>query len=174
MHGVKRLDLIISILAFAVTVVCAIIYGWEATDLIWASWISSLCVGYALSLVSLGSLLHLRGQYKEARTGCAVLILAFFLPLWTFFYLVVLAETLHGMFPLAGEAFHLIAVLRTSARHYWPFLVVSLLSGLSDLGSYWNLAARLSKRGNYPVPLFGPILTLGRMLIFIYLLYFLV
>ena len=40
-------DLALDLLAFAGTVACATIFRWEARDVIWGLWISSLTVGYA-------------------------------------------------------------------------------------------------------------------------------
>jgi hypothetical protein len=40
-------DLALDLLAFAETVACATVFRWQARDVIWGLWISSLTVGYA-------------------------------------------------------------------------------------------------------------------------------
>jgi hypothetical protein len=90
-------DLALDLFAFAGTVACAIIFRWEARDVIWGLWISSLTVG----------MFHL-----------------------------VHAVFLNGFFPLveSSDGFpHFLGMVGKSAAAFWPLIVASFLSRLSDI-----------------------------------------
>ena len=50
---ISQADLIVDVTAFGVTVLLAIALHWQAKDLIWGLWISSLCVGYTHIVMSM-------------------------------------------------------------------------------------------------------------------------
>ena len=46
-----RKELLIDLATFAGTVVVAVVQGWKAADIVWASWIASLLIGLSFFLV---------------------------------------------------------------------------------------------------------------------------
>lgn len=62
-------DLVMCIGAFALTVAFAIFWKWQATDLIWGLWLSSLCVGFVLIVAPIvSSVFRSRGTVHSGRT----------------------------------------------------------------------------------------------------------
>ena len=45
-----RKELLIDLAAFAATVAAAVVQGWKAADIVWASWVTSLLTGLSFHL----------------------------------------------------------------------------------------------------------------------------
>ena len=52
----NKRDLLPELVAFVVTFISAIVFRWDARDIIWGLWISSLCVGYAFIVAARSSI----------------------------------------------------------------------------------------------------------------------
>ncbi|MCK4409460.1 MAG: hypothetical protein KAW67_05215 [Candidatus Eisenbacteria sp.] len=135
-RSVGRRDLALDVFAFAGTVACATIFRWEAQDVIWGLWVSSLTVGYAtiVSNVVRGVRDVLRG-YKVLAVVGGLGALAFFTVHFGMFHFVH-AVFLSGFFPLveSGEgSFDSLSTVAQSAASFWPLIVASFLSRLSDI-----------------------------------------
>ncbi|MCK4679795.1 hypothetical protein KAT82_01610 [bacterium] len=129
-------DLALDLFAFAGTVACAIIFRWEARDVIWGLWISSLTVGYA-TIVSnvVRGVRGVLGNYKAVALVGGIGTLAFFTVHFGMFHLVH-AVFLNGFFPLveSSDGFpHFLGMVGKSAAAFWPLIVASFLSRLSDI-----------------------------------------
>jgi len=129
-------DLALDLFAFAGTVACATIFRWEARDVIWGLWISSLTVGYA-TIVSnvVRGVRGVLGGYRALAILGGLGALAFFTFHFGMFHFVH-AVFLNGFFPLvkSGEgALNLPSIVATSIASFWPLIVASFLSRLSDI-----------------------------------------
>ena len=166
-HGLDKWQVAIAVGLFIVTVVLALHYHWDARDLVWASWISGVVVGLGLFGLSLASFSLI--PQRSLGSGCAWVLLIFFFPVWAAFQFG-LAAVLHGLFPLAREKFDLFffSVLQTTLASYWPFVVMSMAGELNGLRSYWRLAGKMSKQGQYPVLIYGPFASAGRMFLIVF------
>jgi hypothetical protein len=129
-------DLALDLFAFAGTVACATIFRWEARDVIWGLWISSLTVGYA-TIVSnvVRGVRGVLGDYKVVAVVGGLGALAFFTFHFGMFHFVH-AVFLNGFFPLveSGDGpFNFLSTIAKSASAFWPLIVASFLSRLSDI-----------------------------------------
>ena len=129
-------DLALDLFAFAGTVACATIFRWEARDVIWGLWISSLTVGYATIVSTIvRGVRQVLGGYRVLAIIGALGALAFFSVHFGMFHFVH-AVFLNGFFPLVegSDQFpdFLGMVVRSTAL-FWPLIVASLLSRLSDV-----------------------------------------
>jgi len=134
--AVGRRDLALDLFAFAGTVACAIVFRWEARDVIWGLWISSLTVGYA-TIVSnvVRGVRGVLGDYKLVAVVGGLGTLAFFTFHFGMFHFVH-AVFLNGFFPLveSSDGFpHFLGMVAKSAAAFWPLIVASFLSRLSDI-----------------------------------------
>jgi len=134
-EGARR-DLTLDLFAFAGTVAVALVFRWQARDLIWGLWVSSLTVGYATIVSTI---------YRGARTvagGHAVLALigglgalAFFTFHFGMFHFVH-GVFLNAFFPILdadGGFASLPGMLTRSAVAYWPLILASFISRFSDI-----------------------------------------
>ncbi len=129
-------DIALDLFAFAGTVACATIFRWEARDVIWGLWISSLTVGYA-TIVSnvVRGVRGVLGDYKIVAVVGGLGALAFFTFHFGMFHFVH-AVFLNGFFPLveSSDGFpHFLSMVAKSAAAFWPLIVASFLSRLSDI-----------------------------------------
>ena len=131
-----RRDLALDLFAFAGTVACAMLFRWEARDVIWGLWISSLTVGYATIVSTIvRGVRHVLGGYKALAIVGALGALAFFTVHFGMFHFVH-AVFLNGFFPLIeeGDGFpNLLALVARSIASFWPLIIASFLSRLSDI-----------------------------------------
>jgi len=129
-------DLALDLFAFAGTVACATIFRWEARDVIWGLWISSLTVGYATIVSNIvRGVRGVLGGYKVLAVFGGLGALAFFTFHFGMFHLVH-AVFLSGFFPLAESGdgpFNFPSTIATSASAFWPLIVASFVSRLSDI-----------------------------------------
>ncbi|MCK4916585.1 MAG: hypothetical protein KAS89_10445, partial [Candidatus Eisenbacteria sp.] len=121
---------------FAGTVACATVFRWEARDVIWGLWISSLTVGYA-TIVSnvVRGVRDVGGRHRIIAAVGAAGTLAFFTVHFGMFHFVH-AVFLNGFFPLveSGDGFpDFLGMVVESARSFWPLIVASFLSRLSNI-----------------------------------------
>ncbi len=134
--AVGRRDLALDLLAFAGTVACATVFRWQARDVIWGLWISSLTVGYA-TIVSnvVRGVRDVLGNYRVVALIGGIGALAFFTFHFGMFHFVH-AVFLSGFFPLGGSVdgpFDFLHIVATSTASFWPLIVASFLSRLSDI-----------------------------------------
>ena len=135
-QAVGRRDLALDLFAFAGTVACATIFRWEARDVIWGFWISSLTVGYA-TIVSnvLRGVRDVLGNYKALALVGGIGTLAFFTIHFGMFHFVH-AVFLNGFFPFveSSDGFpHFLGMVAKSTAAFWPLIVASFLSRLPDI-----------------------------------------
>ena len=129
-------DLALDLFAFAGTVACATIFRWEARDVIWGLWISSLTVGYA-TIVSnvVRGVRGVLGNHRAVALVGGIGTLAFFTVHFGMFHFVH-AVFLNGFFPLveSSDGFpHFLSMVAKSAAAFWPLIVASFLSRLPDI-----------------------------------------
>ena len=131
-----RRDLALDLFAFAGTVACAMLFRWEARDVIWGLWISSLTVGYATIVSTIvRGVRQVLGRYRVLAIVGALGALAFFTVHFGMFHFVH-AVFLNGFFPLIeeGDGFpNLLALVARSIASFWPLIIASFLSRLSDI-----------------------------------------
>jgi len=131
-----RRDLALDLFAFAGTVAVATFFRWEARDVIWGLWISSLTVGYA-TIVSnvVRGVRQVVGGYRALAVVGGVGTLAFFTFHFGMFHFVH-AVFLNGFFPLveSGDGFpNILGMAARALASFWPLVVASFLSRLSDI-----------------------------------------
>jgi hypothetical protein len=131
-----RRDLALDLFAFAGTVACATIFRWEARDVIWGLWISSLTVGYAtiVSTVVRG-VRQVAGGFRFLAVVGGLGTLAFFTFHFGMFHFVH-AVFLNGFFPLVetDSGFPgLPGMVGRTLASFWPLVVASFLARLSDI-----------------------------------------
>jgi len=138
---------LLDLLAFAGGLGMAWAFGWKAKDLVWSLWLSSLVVGYAILVVSIGRSAW-RAAAKLERYGTplalgvpflgAAFLLAFFTVHFGGFHFVH-SVFLNLFFPvLDPEEFPDASLYLVVARQYWPFLVATLLAERGALLDAWN------------------------------------
>jgi len=133
-------DYVLDLLAFVGTVTWALVFHWQARDLIWSLWISSLSFGYALMFTFyITGIVKAPGLWKIGALLGGLFPLAFFTIHFGLFHLI------HGMFlnnffPLlsAPSLRHqsLLSILFTFApaalAAYWPFVLMTFVSRARD------------------------------------------
>lgn len=129
---------VLALAAFLLTVLVAILEDWQAVDIVWSMWVSSLVSGYAMILVAVAAGMR-RGPdpssgQSRSRTWPALLaaslfLLAFFSVHFLMFHYVHAAIT-HGFFPLPGvpgdETPALPGLVHVALGAYWPVVLASL------------------------------------------------
>lgn len=145
---IKASDLIREVMAFALTLAWAILFQWEARDVIWGLWISSLVVGYGFILFAivsmlwgeeervLGSRQTLPGaELLKGRIIAGLMLLAFFSVHFCMFHYGH-SFFLNLFFPLApedktysGSFFRTISIC---LKLYWPIVLSTFISRLPD------------------------------------------
>lgn len=147
----KKRDLAMDLFAFAGTVACAAVFRWRAGDVIWALWISSLCVGFTTIVLTVRrsiSTVSGRGPRVLAVIGAAAAIAFFTVHFGGFHF--VHAMILNVFFPLVEESTGssgpaaalaatdaavpgLFLLVVVTLSRYWPLVVASFLSRFTDL-----------------------------------------
>ncbi len=168
----KFADFAPDLLAFAGTVVCALLFRWQARDLIWGLWISSFTFGYLWILTALVcAVVYAPGVKKLGALFSGLFLAAFFTFHFGMFHFV------HGVFlnlffPLVPERHgppNVFLMIGTALAAYWPFVLMTFVSRVRDFP--WREAP--DEQGKV---MFQPYLNVVRMhlLIFIFApLYFL-
>jgi hypothetical protein len=121
--------MVVDVAAFGVTVLLAAALRWQAKDLIWGLWVSSLCVGYTHIVMSIvAGVRTANGVPTAAATAGGVFLLAFFTVHFGMFHFVH-SMFLNQFFPLvdSGMGFpSFAAIFKTALGSYWPFVLVNL------------------------------------------------
>ena len=134
---VRKKDMAFDVLAFLVTVVCVAVFHWQARDVIWGLWSSSLCVGYAFIVTAIvWTAYHAKGRERLRYAGGGVVLLVFFTIHFGMFHFGH-AVFLNAFFPLLAEQddFLNFAILRAALRSYWPLVLTSFVSRFQSLRS---------------------------------------
>lgn len=125
------------LIAFAFTVACAWFLRWQAKDLIWGLWTSSLCVGYSFIVFTIVSGAVRASQQLSAALAAlgALFLLAFFTVHFGMFHFVH-SVFLNAFFPLTPERGHgfpnLLDTLAIALRSYWPVVLATFVSRWHD------------------------------------------
>ncbi len=131
-------------LGFILSLVIALSLSWQARDLIWSLWLSSLVIGYIT--IVLGILGAARRGVREGTSvlvsvGQSLFLLAFFSVHFGGFHFVhsvflalffPLEPTAPGAFPLSAKMF------TTVAASYWPWLISAAIAERSSLVQSWR------------------------------------
>ena len=130
--------MIIEWVAFLLTVFCAVVFHWEAKDIIWGLWISSLCVGYAfiLRVIIAGVAIRPKEFPLPLALGGGAFLLAFFTFHFGMFHFVH-SIFLNLFFPLipgpdARNAPDVLLFATTAFKNYWPVVLANLLVKVRD------------------------------------------
>ncbi|MBM3308036.1 MAG: hypothetical protein FJY74_06905 [Candidatus Eisenbacteria bacterium] len=122
--------------AFAGVVAWAAVERWQARDVVWGLWISSLVVGYCIIVLSIVRAVrrHSSTAPRWVSVAGGVALLAFFTVHFGGFHFVH-GIFLNALFPLVGEEGRLAspAVMAGAALwSFWPLVLASLVSRLAD------------------------------------------
>jgi hypothetical protein len=125
--------------SFLFTLTCAWTFQWQATDVIWGLWISSLTVGYCYILVAIvTSVVNAESAKRSTAIGSAAFLLVFFTFHFGFFHFVH-SVFLNTFFPLHEEALsgaefnNFFSTIQITVRDYWPLIIATLVSRWQDL-----------------------------------------
>lgn len=165
LRQMRPVDFLPDLLAFAGTVLCAILFRWQAHDLIWSLWISSLTFGYAWMLTAfIRAIVVASGRMKIVATLGGLFTLAFFVLHFSMFH-AVHGEFLNEFFPLQAQlAFrpqHLTTLAPIALATYWPFILMTFVSRVRDFP--WRNAPK-----NLGALMFMPYVNVIRMHVIIF------
>lgn len=148
--------LLLDLLAFAAGLGMAWVLGWQAKDLVWSLWLSSLVVGYTTIVLGIGRTVFAPPQGAGQRRTLPGLIgslifgtflLGFFTVHFGGFHFVH-SIFLNLFFPIAELKGDPTAVLYSEVvRRYWPFLAAAFLAERAALQGAWNAAIDSQKAG---------------------------
>ena len=138
--AVTRWSALFDLLAFAGTVVAAYVLRWQASDVIWGLWTSSLFVGYATIVTGIMRDARARFGRKPVRAIAAALLTLGFFSVHFLGFHYGHSAFLNMFFPLLGTkpVPDLITTAMTGLALYWPLVMASLLSRFPDLRSEVN------------------------------------
>ncbi|MCK4510221.1 hypothetical protein KAW64_00695 [bacterium] len=133
-------SLLLDVVAFSAAIVAASVFRWEATDIIWGLWVSSLSVGFTTIVVGIASRAKdpSSGPLTERLAG-GLGILAFFTFHFGLFHLAH-SVFLSTFFPITDDDSFL-SIFSTwfvALRLYWPFVLMTLLPKLPGLKRQWR------------------------------------
>ena len=165
LRQMRPADFLPDLLAFAGTVLCALVFRWQAHDLIWSLWISSLTFGYAWMLAAfVRAIVTADGWAKLSAALGGLFTLTFFVLHFSMFH-AVHGEFLNGFFPLQPQlAFrpqHLTTLAPLALATYWPFILMTFVSRVRDFP--WRHAPQ-----NLGALMFMPYLNVIRMHVIIF------
>jgi hypothetical protein len=127
--GVSRQELILDLAAFGVTVLLAAGLQWQAKDLIWGLWISSLCVGYTHIVMSIvAGVRAAGGALRVPVLAGGLFLLGFFTVHFGMFHFVH-SMFLNDFFPLVNSGMdfsNFRAIFTKALSSFWPFVLVNL------------------------------------------------
>jgi len=154
--GQRPIAILLDLLAFAAGLGMAWAFGWQAKDLVWGLWLSSLVVGYTTIVVGIG-----RGVFRGLRSPWEPgdflgFMLSLFLGgfLLTFFTIhfggfhFVHSVFLNLFFPIVDATDLPSEGLYTEVfRRYWPFLAAAFLAERAALRTAWTAPLDFRQRG---------------------------
>jgi hypothetical protein len=158
--GQRPIAILFDLLAFAAGLGMAWAFGWQAKDLVWGLWLSSLVVGYTTIVVGIGRGVFVASQApgKPASPVGLVLSLLFVLFLLTFFTIhfggfhFVHSVFLNLFFPVVDpKSFPSEGLYTEVFRRYWPFLTAAFLAERAALRTAWNAPLDFRQRGGQNV-----------------------
>jgi hypothetical protein len=139
----NRGDWWLAVAGLAITILAAVIGDWQATDIVWGMWISSLVSGYAMILVIIASdVWHGRNPAERGdepaslakRLAGALWMVAFFSFHFLFFHAGHAMFT-QQFFPLAGAdagahelVDNFLAVTPLALSDYWPVVLAAFVA----------------------------------------------
>jgi hypothetical protein len=158
--GQRPIAILLDLLAFAAGLGMAWAFGWQARDLVWGLWLSSLVVGFTTIVVGIG-----RGVFHGSRSlrtpgdllGFVIsLVLGGFL--LTFFTIhfggfhLVHSMFLNLFFPIVDATDLPDAGLYAEVfRRYWPFLAAAFLAERAVLRTAWTAPLEFRQGGGQNV-----------------------
>jgi len=128
-------DVLLDVVAFSCAIIMAGVFRWEATDLIWGLWLSSLVVGYATIVSTI--IVSVRGSELPLALAVpgALGLLGFFTVHFGGFH-VAHGAFLGGFFPpegVEGMESSPLNVFPVIVKLYWPFVLVTLVAKISHI-----------------------------------------
>jgi hypothetical protein len=135
LFGGRLPTVLLDVVAFSTAIILAGVYRWEATDLIWGLWASSLVIGYATIVATISVGVRDSGLPLALALPGGLGLLAFFTVHFGMFHMVH-GAFLGGFFPPDGVEnmktgpFNVLPVVM---RLFWPFVLVSLLAKLPHI-----------------------------------------
>jgi hypothetical protein len=123
--------MLIEWVAFLLTVFCAVVFRWEAKDLIWGLWISSLCVGYAfiVRIIIGGVMARPKIVPLAAALAGAGFMLMFFSFHFGMFHFVhsVFLNLFFPLTPMKDGFPNIFLFAGLALKVYWPIVLANLL-----------------------------------------------
>ncbi len=135
LFGGRLPTVLLDVVAFSTAIILAGVYRWEATDLIWGLWASSLVIGYATIVATISVGVRDSGLPLALALPGGLGLLAFFTVHFGMFHMVH-GAFLGGFFPPGGVenvGSGPFSVLPIVMRLFWPFVLVSLLAKLPHI-----------------------------------------
>jgi len=139
-----RHTLALSFLYFCYALFVAHRQGWQAHDIVWSMWVSSLIGGYLIIVLSILSGLRRpnpqavpNNAAKGKGIGHALFLLLFFTVHFGGFHFVH-GQIMQGFFPLAETDLNFWSMLQKTASDYWYFVVVAALNLFPRITDLWR------------------------------------
>ncbi len=176
----RPIAILLDLLAFAAGLGMAWAYGWQARDLVWSLWLSSLVVGYATIVITIG-----RGAFRASQSmeklgrplglglslAGGAFLLAFFTVHFGGFHFVH-SVFLNLFFPIEDpKLFPGDALYVEVFRRYWPFLAAAFLAERAALRDAWTVAFDVRQRGGRDI-MSAPYRNVVRMHLLIFFFFF--
>jgi hypothetical protein len=154
--GQRPIAILLDLLAFAAGLGMAWAFGWQAKDLVWSLWLSSLVVGYTTIVLSIA-----RGAWGASRTSSTLsapvrgalalggggFLLAFFTVHFGGFHFVH-SVFLNLFFPVVDpRTFPGGDLYAEVFRRYWPFLAAAFLAERGALQAAWGASSDFRQVG---------------------------
>ncbi|MBU0679735.1 MAG: hypothetical protein KJ626_16655 [Verrucomicrobia bacterium] len=173
----RKRDLLLDTLALVGTIVIAVALKWEARDLIWGLWISSLTFGYLfiITTIVVGVLCEKDTLKRISSAFGGLFLIAFFSVHFCMFHFVH-AMFLNSFFPIidheGADLADIPLIIHASLGSYWPMVLATFISRLDRIsparlretaGSQW------SNRKSFESGLAEPYINVVRMHILIFI-----
>ena len=156
----RTVAFLLDLLAFAAGLGMAWAFGWQAKDLVWGLWLSSLVVGYTTIVVGIG-----RGVFRSSQAPgkpaspvglvLSLLFVAFLLAFFTIHFAgfhFVHSVFLNIFFPIVEPTgFPGGGLYAEVFRRYWPFLTAAFLAERAALRTAWTTPLDFRRGGGQNV-----------------------
>lgn len=137
-------SLALSFVFFAYALFVAHRQDWQAHDIVWSMWVSSLIGGYLMIVISILQGLRqptdvLSSPESKAQKGLgqSLFLLLFFTLHFGGFHFVH-GQIMQGFFPLADQDLDFWSMLQKTVSDYWYFIVVAVLNLLPKVLDLWR------------------------------------